>query len=440
LEADFDLPVIKVVYKAAKEILNIQGGHHNQGIPKPALIDQLKKMVRIGAVYQTELPALGSLVASIYEITLAPDYFLPMAQEFIQHQRVMVELEKVSSLTLQQLPSKIQAAAASAQVLHNDPYFPLETIMIGQRVITVPTGLAGIDSGMNGGLPLGEYGIICAHTGVGKTMLGINFCWGGANDGFQTRLATLELPAQKCAERLYSNIARVDYDLIRYGNPNRSHADIWNEVIEKVGTNGQGRQRNMQIWDFHKEICTAQTLEDWIHRDQDNHPEHPPQLIFVDWLLCMGERTGVKFNHRNLKTEEKRHKIQNLSEDLSRLAAQEKVGIWAATQGDAKSEGKAKITMANAVEAKSTSWRSYAFIGIGASEEDRMDNIFTANAAKMRDGRIFCCKLVGELYQCRFVDCDESVLADRRNNLSQENVSSDLAAARRNGVILDPIA
>jgi len=445
VQEDFDFPVIRAVILAATTIVKLQRTVES-GIPIGILMDQLAMMRRAGGILETELPALGQLVSNIYRGDISEDYYYPTKVElFIGNQRIQKSLSEASSHNIQALPHELSRKLESARISQHQSISPLSDFKRTAKTVPVPTGLRSIDEAMNGGLGRKEYGILCAYTGVGKTTLGLNFGWGAALQGHKVCFATLELDEEKCRERLYSLVGRYPYNTIRSGDPNHNKSDdeIWREVEEAVSRNGGVRNpitgkrpiENFKLWDFSSETCSIGTLEEWTQREIEEDPNHAPSLLIIDWLLCLDERPG--FDPRKMKDDQMRHKLQRYSDEISKgLARKYNLAVWATHQADAKAEGQDRITMQHAAEGKSVGWKCSAFLGVGASEESRRDGIFTVNASKMRDGRLFSVKIKGCLDEQRFENYVES---SSFSNLPEQNTASaDLAAAaaRREGVVL----
>lgn len=443
-QEDFDFPVVRAVIQAASGVIRIQG-HAREGIPQHVLMDQLMMMKRAGGILESEIPALAQLVHGVYTMDIAPDYYYPMVEGFLGHQRIQQALAKASVHKLDELPGQLAAQLDRSRIDQRSTVMPLVNFKRSKKVTTVPTGLMGIDVPMNGGLGKKEYAILCAYTGVGKTSLGINFGWGAAKQGFKVCFATLELDEDKIRERLYALVGRYSYDKIRYGDPSgmMTEDEIWTEVEERVARNasaytpnGRSVMENFHIWDFSTESCSIQTLEDWTKREQDRDPEHPPDLLIVDWLLCLDERPG--FDPRKMGDKEMRHKLQRYSDELSKkLARAQNMAVWATHQADAKAEGKDKITMAHAAEGKSVGWKCSVFLGVGASEQGRKDNIFTVNAAKMRDGRLFTCRISAQLHEQRFEDYNEADVPVDDLAPAQDDLA--FSRQRQTGMVLPPV-
>ena len=267
-----------------------------------------------------------------------------------------------------------------------------------------------------------------------NTTAALNFAAGAGRMGFKTCFFTLELTEEKIRERLYSLIGRYNYDRIRYGDPQKikTKDEIWAEVEEAVrlnGThpNGQVWADNIRIFDFSRDTCSLSHIEDCIKEEQDDDPENPPAQAMIDWLLCLDESPG--YDPRKMGPGEMRHKLQRYSDEISKkICRGHNVSCWATHQADAKAEEEDKITMAHAAEGKSVGWKCSTFIGIGASSKNRQDNIFTVNASKMRDGRLFTGRLKGHLHEQRFEDMTE---ADQQVIQQTSSITEDLILSRQ---------
>ena len=415
-------------------VLNVQGGSNGLPIPSEALMAQLVNMKKVGGMLESERQAVIDLVVFIYGTEVAPDYYYPMVEGFLGHQIIHRSIVECGAHKIEQLPALIESRMGRTKIGRKKG---ISIVSEFRRTVTtqpIPTGFDIIDTPMMGGLPRGEYGILCAYTGLGKTTAALNFAAGAARMGFKTCFFTLELTEEKIRERLYSLIGRYNYDRIRYGDPQRikTKDEIWAEVEEAVrlnGThpNGQVWADNIRIFDFSRDTCSISHIEDCIKEEQDDDPENPPAQAMIDWLLCLDESPG--YDPRKMGPGEVRHKLQRYSDDISKkICRGQSVSCWATHQADAKAEEEDKITMAHAAEGKSVGWKCSAYVGIGASSKNRQDNIFTVNASKMRDGRLFTGRLKGHLHEQRFEDMTE---ADQQVIQQTSSITEDLILSRQ---------
>jgi hypothetical protein len=86
------------------------------------------------------------------------------------------------------------------------------------------------------------------------------------------------------------------------------------------------------------------------------------------------------------------------------LAKKYNIALWATTQANSSGDNKRQIRMSNAAEGFSKAWRCSAFLGIGATDQDRENGRLTVKATKMRDGAVFETQIQARLDKQTFED------------------------------------
>jgi circadian clock protein KaiC len=66
----------------------------------------------------------------------------------------------------------------------------------------VKTGIDGLDSMLNGGVPARRHVLLCGGPGCGKTTIGMQYLYHGAKNGENGAFITLEEPAEKILENM----------------------------------------------------------------------------------------------------------------------------------------------------------------------------------------------------------------------------------------------
>lgn len=79
-------------------------------------------------------------------------------------------------------------------------------------VVRIPTGFKALDSLLAGGLEIGELGLVVGTTGKGKSILLNNLGYWSAASGFPTLYITLEMTAQKVAQRMDSRWSKYNFN------------------------------------------------------------------------------------------------------------------------------------------------------------------------------------------------------------------------------------
>jgi hypothetical protein len=370
---------------------------------------KLKSMLKNKIILQEEKEPLIMEVDQMYEMELDPQFYLSSLSEYLSEIRIHNLLKdsrksKKSNTTLAREMVDVlkDNSSASDNGLVISPLIDCQ--MGSEPVEVVPTMISVIDSNMYGGLGLGELGILCGMTGLGKTTLAVNFCWGAAKLGFETALATLELPQKKISERLYSRISGLPYRSIRLGEGGSMDGitrDAWAKVCEE---DMETRER-FKIWDFSNGPCTISMLETRLK--EADRQGIKPKMLFIDWLDALNTDPSERRNGVIIK--ELRHQLQAYSQGVADLAKHYNVAIWATTQSNSGGDNQKEIRMKNASEGFSKAWRCSCFLGLGGTDADRLENRITVTASKMRDGMIFKAEIQANLDIQTFCDLPTTI-------------------------------
>lgn len=415
---DFDLPIHKCLVTAAIEVLQTQS-EVGDILPLTALLVPLRVMISAKIVLPEEVAGLKNSIENIYSMELAPNYFENGFPEFLAQQRTLRAISRGSIMDLPALQAELSDAISSSKLTGGVTLKPLMNIDVGEAEVPVPCGISSIDQRMHGGLGLKRSMLICGFTGVGKTALAINFALGSALQGFSSRVAQTELPAQEMNLRLYACAARYSYDMLQFGNQEEdilgidiesesgmSRQDIRRQVAQRTSHIPQRLLDNYGLYDFSDKTCTIQLIADNLHRDQDANPENPPMSLDVDWLECI-DLPPSKSREKQIQSipvRELRHKLEKTSELFTQLCVRENIAGRMYTQSDFAAEDKAVVKMSNKSEGKGASRRYSWFLGIGATRKDLEENVLTITAGKSRNGRLFSCQIRRALHEQRFED------------------------------------
>jgi hypothetical protein len=425
-QEDFDWVYLRVVFQCAVGVLTIQGC--DSPVTVHSLMDQYKLVRQAAGLNPAEENQVLNFLVYTYNLAPSEAYYLGKLEDFIGQMRMYREVRKFKVHDWKTISTRLQTISFDAQINTGRPYKPLMNFQMTPEIETVPTGIRCLDRKLSGGgLGRKEYGILCAYTGVGKTTLALNFLWGAARYRRKAAIATLELDKYKCTERLYSLIGDYDYDAIRYGRmPHQSRQQCWDEAVSRVQQRSGEFGEYMDIWDFSQEVCTISILEEWIKRENSLSPNHPLQMLVIDWLLCLDEDMRT-FKPGEMKPTEVRHKLQRYSTDIAKLAIRNQLAIWATHQADAKAEDQEIVTTKHSAEGKSAAWKCSVYLGVGTTPEKRKNGEFTATASKTRDGQTFSVPLRGNLARQVFFSPDEEGRGDPSSDqIEMSNATGDL--------------
>ncbi len=426
-QSDVDSPIHKAVLQSGFEILKVHSFDDEHGIPMQILALQLKSMVNAGIIYREEKEALCGEVDMMYGMDLNPSYFENILPIYLSEIKLKKLIKGYKGGNAQEFASKVSQVIESSRpqesgVVIINPFIDLQ--LSSAPVEVVPCGISAIDSRMNGGLGKGEFGVICGISGLGKTTLAVNFCLGAAIT-HRVALATLEIPRDKISQRVYSRYGQYDYNWLRHGD-NGDMTEV-NRAIERIAESMPLQMKqNFQIWDFASKSCSLKDIDRCLTEATKNGVK--PDMIFLDWLDALETDPTERVN--GFVPRELRHQLQNYSKGCSDLAKKHNVAFWATTQSNASGDGKRAIRMSNAAEGFSKAWRCSAFLGIGATDQDRENGRLTVKATKMRDGAIFETQIQARLDKQTFEDVPpdiEYATPELANftPISQRNSSTD---------------
>jgi hypothetical protein len=400
-QSDVDSPIHKAVLQAGFEVLKVDDFGEDHGIPMSILALQLKSMLNAGAIYQEEKQALCIEVDQMYGIDLNPSYFENILPIYLSEIKIKKLIKNYRGGNVQEFASKISQVIETTRPEDDGPiiFKPLIDLQLTNKPVeVVPCGISAIDSRMNGGLGKGEFGVICGISGLGKTTLATNFCWGAATYN-RAVLVTLEIPGKKISERVYSKVAQIDYNRVRFGD-NGDMTAVNREINEALAKIPHQTKSNFDVWDFADRPCSLKNIDRRLAEAQKNGVL--PDMLFLDWLDALETDPSDRTN--GFVARELRHQLQNYSRGCSDLAKKYNIALWATTQANSSGDNKRQIRMSNAAEGFSKAWRCSAFLGIGATDQDRENGRLTVKATKMRDGAVFETQIQARLDKQTFED------------------------------------
>lgn len=186
--------------------------------------------------------------------------------------------------------------------------FTQSRVTYGQDLLTgrVPTGIAGVDSRIRGGLGPGELGIVLAPPKGGKTAALINFEAHAACAGLRCLHVTLEISKMMVIERLDMCIGGLSSE----------------DILDHPEALAKARNRVRRA---HGEIVVCDLSHDKVTPDRVLNliSIHHPQIVVVDYADLMVSYTS----------DDRRAVLGQNYRDLRRIAALRGVPIWTASQG-----------------------------------------------------------------------------------------------------------
>ena len=177
----------------------------------------------------------------------------------------------------------------------------------------VPSGWSVIDDLMDGGLGPGELGVFVAPAGIGKSWGLVNVAANAVKSGLCAVHYTLELNDAYVGLRFDSVFSGIAAQNLKY------HIDDVKDVVEKL----EGR---LVVKYYPTKSATVNTIK--AHLDRVHMMGYKPDLIVVDYAdLLRGAG----------KSQDLRHELGNIYEDLRGMAGEYQIPVWTASQANRSS-------------------------------------------------------------------------------------------------------
>jgi len=234
----------------------------------------------------------------------------------------------------------------------------------------IPTGIKWLDEQLNGGLALGEYYILMAWTGRGKSFFGTQVAFYAALYGFNVVVANLEMSNKKATKRLLSRITGIPIE--RFIDPWKMTEDnyvTWEDrMVEWKAMNG-----SIEFITFEK----SPTVDD-VAAKLHNLSE-PPDLLIIDQITNMSGRLEWQ-------------DLEMVAKDLELLAkswAKER-GLAILTFGQAKSSSiyRPRLTVQDSAYGKGVCEHATGVFYLSQTVEEEEQRIIKLGISKNRDGQM----------------------------------------------------
>jgi replicative DNA helicase len=230
-----------------------------------------------------------------------------------------------------------------------------------------PTGWVPVDNVLEGGLMGGEYGLIMAPPGAGKTtsLVNIGYSLAGLYGGANVLHVSAEMLQYKVLAKYAVRVTGIPLK--------RGDSEVENKVLQALETKAQkrlrGRLRVIYLED--KRVMAIRTLIDKLQAEG-----FETDALIVDYADLLHTK------HRN----EKRFELADISRELRDLGASRNIPVWSATQAGRQALGKEVITMADVAEAIEKAAIADVIISICQTPDEKKLGTGRLFMAKVRDG------------------------------------------------------
>ena len=239
----------------------------------------------------------------------------------------------------------------------------------------IPTGLVRFDKLTQGVAP-GEFGVVLARTGLGKTVLLTSFSAFAYVSGFNVMFATGEMSKTQIEFRLDANLAGVPLERFRSGELTKDHWRMWKRTIDQY----KSTQTNfLHVCEFSRHFSVAD-IESAALRIQDQH-QAPIHAIFVDYLNIMNPSQMHRGGSREWTSQaDVVWEIKSLAEEFNGGIA-----LWTGGQVKSDSADSAQLTAESGKYAGAISETAPIVVGLVQTQEDLLQKRMQFQVLKIRN-------------------------------------------------------
>lgn len=240
----------------------------------------------------------------------------------------LIATEKYESVVERMKKAVVLGEAPSAG---HDFFEDMETRFVKINRLACPTGISVLDEKnvLNGGLGRGEFGVVVANTGVGKSHVLVQLGANALRLGKNVLHYTFELSETAVALRYDSNLTGIaSHDIV----------DNKEDVIAHYEDNDEyGR---LIIKEYPTNYASSITLRN--HIDKLTLKGFKPGVILIDYADIM--RSTRQYDSL-------RHELKLIYEELRCLAGELNIPIWTASQANKEASNSEVVGLENMSEA-----------------------------------------------------------------------------------------
>ncbi len=292
--------------------------------------------------------------------------------KFCRHQLIkrsmLIAAKKLKDQDYDAVEEIMMDALRKMDVEHNldhDYWDDFDLRIENARVGVIPTGWTDFDKRLNGGLGIGELGVIVAPTGFGKTYSLTSLACGAMDFGFDVLFYSFELSDYNIGLRADAYFSGIEVDNII------NQKDRVREILKKK-KDGRGK---LIIRRFPTKSMNVSKLIAYTNRMEV--VGFRPQLIVIDYADLI----------KPSSTDEKRLELEAIYEQLRGWGGESGYPIWTASQTNRGGLDKDYISIGDLAESFNKAMVADVLVGQTRSPEQKMNNEATFFLAKSRVGK-----------------------------------------------------
>lgn len=365
----FDNSSIKLIVQHIKELY----GEYE----RTPTFDEIKvRIVSNTKNEDTKRVHLDTLKA-IKENTEPGNMYRDTALNFCKQQNFKKELKKVNAIidngSFEQYKDIEEIIVKALQVGHVGEsavsvFDKMEEALDKDVRTAIPTGIAGLDKLLKGGLGHGELGVILAPTGVGKTTLITKFANSAYNSGFNV--------LQIFFEDNLSTIKRKHYTIWTEITPDEQPEHKY-DLINKLNDIREAKPNKLELLKLPSDGVTVGEIRSRLRKMISEG--FKPDLILIDYVDCISADRGSA-NGEEWKSE------GTIMRGIESMTSEFDIAIWVATQGNRESIASEVVTTNQMGGSIKKAQIGHVIISVGKTLEQKETKKATMTLLKSRIG------------------------------------------------------
>lgn len=348
---------------------------------KPPTLDVFQVYLKESSRSDVQQVAIVNALQTSYKFRNAEDldFVKEKAVDFFRNKNLeKTLLESVDLLKngeYEEIKSRIDQAMKAGQdnQLGHDYILDLEARYEENNRETVTTGWNVVDRYLDGGLGIGELGVVIAMSGVGKSWWLAFLAANAIMNDISVVFYTLEMNESEIGKRIDSIITKISTHNMTY------HIDTLKKKIqEKVSG-------NLIIRKYPMNMTTINTISAHLNKLQllDKYPE----LMIIDYGDVMLPIRTFSADWLNQK---------QIFEELKSLAQVAELPLWTASQVGKSGEGEDVIGATSIAQAYAKVAPCDIILSLSRKVDDKLQDTGRLHIAKNRygmDGHVFPCEI-----------------------------------------------
>lgn len=242
------------------------------------------------------------------------------------------------------------------------------------KLFAVPTGIENFDKYFSGLMP-GELGVVRGGTGVGKSIMLLNFAAHAFLNNFNVVIVTIEMPRKQYEYRMDSRLCSLSNRKFRMASLSSSDMKQWKNKIREL----KGSHKNVLHIIDPMENTTVSKIKNKLLSIKNIIGNN--YLLVVDYLNLL-ECDDWKGSSKDWQAQDK------IAQDMKMLLARDLgIPVWTAVQPNPKSAKQDIMGVEGTAYSGGIANHIDIFMGLVQTDNDMLDNLIRFRCLKGREGR-----------------------------------------------------